>query len=153
MPKEYVFEFQGTKENFLDMLNQIPSYDGKLYYIDEYIVKLIGDEIHFGVERGGHSGGYWFVPTITETDNCVVFRGTVQYIGPNKNAKGVKKNLDKICGFLLLIMVLPVVLIFMLYAMMKWCIRKLRKQTNLKEKTTEDRLYDLMENYLSCTGK
>ena len=59
-PKEYVFRFQGSKEEFLYLLDQKAS--GKqLRYMGNYMIELIDDEIHFGVERGGHSGGYWFV--------------------------------------------------------------------------------------------
>lgn len=79
MSKEYMFEFAGTKEDFMNSLNRFShdtSYSsGTFCYFDNYIVKLIGDEIHFGVARGGHSGGYWFVPTITDFGNKMEFRG------------------------------------------------------------------------------
>lgn len=151
MSKEYVFEFQGTKEMFLDILNQFPNSDGKFYYINDYIVKIMGDEIQFGVERVGYSGGYWFIPIITEFDNRIEFSGTVQYIGPNinENQGAIKKAIDKVGEFLLLILVLPIVLIFKLYTIIEWCIRKVCKRTEPKAKTTEDKLYDLMENHLN----
>lgn len=70
MSKEYTFEFIGKKEEFFNILNSYPSNtsysDDKFYYFDDFIVKVTGDEIHFGVARGGHSGGYWYVPSITE---------------------------------------------------------------------------------------
>jgi hypothetical protein len=72
---------------FLNNLNRFEhneSYSGnKFYYFDDYIVKLVGDDIHFGVARGGHSGGYWFIPTITSFDNRIEFRGSIRYIGPD----------------------------------------------------------------------
>lgn len=67
MSKEYVFEFPGTREEFMNVLNQYPNDNGKLYCFDGYIVTLIGDEIRFGVERCGHSGGNWFTPKITDS--------------------------------------------------------------------------------------
>jgi hypothetical protein len=150
MPKEYIFEFQGTKEMFLDRLNQFPNNDGKFYFFNDYIVKLVGDEIHFGVERGGHSGGYWFIPIITEFDNQIEFRGTVQYIDPNTNQGAIKKAIDKVGEFLLLILILPIVLVIKLYTIIKWCIRKVCKRPKPRVRTTEDKLYELMENHLNC---
>lgn len=63
MAKEYVFEFSGTKEDFLNHLKRFHhnvSYSGgSFYYFDDYIVKVIDEEIHFGVAKRGHSHGYW----------------------------------------------------------------------------------------------
>ena len=53
MSQEYTFEYPGTKQMFLDSLKQFPSNDNNFYYFDNYIVKLVGDEIHFGIERAG----------------------------------------------------------------------------------------------------
>ena len=152
MPKEYVFEFQGTKEMFLDVLNQFSNNDDNYFYFDDYIVKLSGDKIHFGVERCGHSGGYWFIPTIAEFDNRIVFSGTVQYIDPytNENQSSIKKTIDKSWEILLFILTLPLVLLYKLYTIIEFCIRKVFKRTKPKVKTTEDKLYDLMEQHLNC---
>lgn len=152
MSKKYTFEFKGTKEMFLNILNQFPNNDGKFYYFNDYIVKIIGDEIHFGVERGGHSGGYWYVPSITERDGRIKFCGTVKYIGPDADRGKIKKVIDGIGDFLLFILILPIILIFKLYTIVEWCVRKVCKRTKPKEKTTEDKLYDLMENHLNCIG-
>lgn len=151
MSKEYVFEFQGTKEMFLDTLNQFPNNDGKFYYFNNYIVKLIGDEIHFGVD-GAHSGGYWFIPKITEHDNRIEFSGTVQFIGQKTDAnQGEIKKVSNIIGeILLFILILPFLLITKLYTIIKRCIKKLCKCTTPKAKNPEDKLYDLMERHLNC---
>lgn len=69
MLQEYVFEFPGAKEDFLNSLNRFshnPSYSNGTFFFDDYIVELIDEEIHFGIARAGHSGGYWFIPTITD---------------------------------------------------------------------------------------
>ncbi len=65
MSKSYSFDFSGTKEMFLNQLNEYPNNNQKFFYFDDYIVELSENEVRFGVARGGHSGGYWFVPTIT----------------------------------------------------------------------------------------
>ena len=80
MAKKYVFRFEGTKDMFLDQFNWSNGYFddmAKYKHINDYILKLIGTEIHFGVERGGHSGGYWYVPTIIEFDDHIEFEGKI----------------------------------------------------------------------------
>ena len=157
MSKEYMFEFPGTRKDFMNTLNRFShnaSYtSGTFYYFDDYIVKLIGDEIHFGVARGGHSGGYWFVPTITDLGNKMEFRGEIRYIGPNDNRGSFKKAIDSVGYFLLLILVLPIVLIIRGYLFIEWLVRKIFNRPKPKEKTNEERLFDLMENYFGCIGK
>lgn len=158
MSQEYVFEFSGTKEAFLNSLNRFShnfSYsNGTLYYFDDYIVKLVDEEIHFGVARGGHSGGYWFIPTITDLDDRIEFRGTIRYIGPSSENRGAfKKAIDGIGEFLLLVLILPIALVVRIYMFIEWLVRKIFNRPKPKEKTNEERLSDLMENYFGCVGK
>ena len=158
MSKEYMFEFPGTKEDFMNSLNRFShnaSYSsGTFYYSDDYIVKLAGDKIHFGVARGGHSGGYWFVPTITDLGEKMEFRGEIQYIGPSSENRGTfKKAIDGIGDFLLLILILPIVLIIRGYMLVEWLVRKIFNRPKPKEKTNEERLFDLMVNYFGCVEK
>ncbi len=153
MPKKYVFEFSGTKDMFLDTLRQFPNNDGKFYYFNDYIVKLIDDKIHFGVERCGHSGGNWFISTITEFDDRIELAGEIQYVGPQGERSAIVKSIDGVGEFLLFILLLPIILGFTLYRLIKWCIRKICKRTEEKPKTTEDKLYDLMETHLHCIGR
>ena len=138
--------------NTLNRLSHNDSYSsGTFYYFDDYIVKLVGDEIHFGVARGGHSGGYWFVPTITDLGEKMEFRGEIQYIGPSSENRGAfKKAIDGIGEFLLLILILPIALVIRIYMFMEWLIRKMFNRPKTKEKTNEERLFDLMENYFGC---
>lgn len=157
MSKEYVFEFPGTKEDFLNSLNRFShhaSYSGAtIYYFDAYIVKLIGGEIHFGVARGGHSGGYWFVPTITDLGDNMEFRGTIQYIGSGDKRRAFKKTIDRVGDFLLLVLFLPIALIVRVYLFIEWLVRKIFNRPKPKEKTNEECLLDLMENYVGCVLK
>ena len=153
MSKTYVFTFFGTKEDFFNYLNASlnhASYEGKFFYFNDYIVKLVDNEIHFGVERGGHSGGYWYIPTITEFSDRIVFSGTIQYVGPADNRGKIKKTIDSIGEFLLLILVLPIVWLYKFYALIEWTIRKVFNRPKPKTKTTEERLHDLMEGHFGC---
>ena len=107
MSRKYVFEFVGTKKDFLNMLNSYPVYSmyngEKIYSIDDFFVKVRDDIIHFGVERGDHCGGYWFVPIIAEYDDKVEFYGSVKYIVSDAHRGKVEKIFDKIYEILLYI--------------------------------------------------
>ena len=126
---------------------------GTFYYLDDYIVELIGEEIRFGIARGGHSGGYWFVPTITDFGDRLEFRGKIRYIGPNENRGFFRKAIDRVGDFLLLIFILPIVLVIWGYMLIEWLVRKIFNRPKPKEKTNEERLFDLMENYFGCIRK
>ena len=158
MPKKYAFEFPGTKQDFFDTLNRLSrnaSYsNGSFFHFDDFIIELVDDEIRFGVARGGHSGGYWFVPTITEQEDTIEFRGSIQYIGPySENQSAFKKTIDGIGEFLLLILFLPIVLIIRGYMLIEWLARKIFNRPKPKAKTNEERLFDLMENYFGCANR
>ena len=158
MAKEFVFKFNGTREEFLNSLNRFAhtaAYsDGTFYYFDDYMVKRVNDEIHFGVARGGHSGGYWYIPTITERDGKTEFRGTIQYIGPGSESQGgVWKLIDWFELVLRMVVVLPIAALVLAYRFFDGLIRKLRGCPKPKEKTNEERLLDLMVNYFGCVGE
>ena len=158
MTKEHVFEFNGTKEEFLSGFNRFGHHaaysDETIYYFEDYMVKRIGDEIHFGVARGGHSGGYWYIPTITELDGKMEFRGTIQYIGPGSERQGgVQKLIDGIELVLGAIVVLPIAALVLAYRFFDGLIRKLWGRPKPKEKSNEERLFDLMVKHFGCVGK
>ena len=166
MSKTYVFEFMGTKEDFLNRLNVLfthnITYSGiRYYYFSDYIIKIMDNEIHFGVERGGHSGGYWFIPTMAEFDDRIEFCGSIRYVGPEDNRyigpednRGrIGKAIDHIGEFLLFILLLPIFLILKLYTFVEWIIRKIGNRPKPPIPTTEDRLLNLMETHLNCVRK
>ena len=158
MAKEYSFVFYGTKEEFLNKLSRFKadvSYSrGTFFYLDDYIVERIDDEIHFGIARGGHSGGYWFIPTITYLDDRIEFRGKIQYIGAkDKKRSAFKKMFDGIEEVLLFVFLLPIVLIVRGYLLVEWLVRKICNRPKPKEKTNKERLFDLMKNYFNCVAE
>ena len=153
MEKQYIFEFDGTKEQFLEQLKQFPSYTRNHYRLDDYLVELSGDEIRFGVMRCGHSGGDWFIPTVTEVDGKTIFSGKISYIDPYTKDKGIRKSINVIEEILMWILLLPLVVIVYVYLFFDWIVRKIINKPRPKEETSEDNLFDLMENYLNCTRK
>lgn len=163
MADSYSFEFPGTKKAFCKQFTEFSHHaysDGSFYYFDNYIVEFDDDEIRFGVERAGHSGGQWYIPAITERGGKTYFTGTIQYIGPkaapaDPDSPPLRKYLDKLGQWLLFLAVLPLVLIVYVVvkaaAFFKWIIRKTLRRPTAQPKTTEEKLLDLMENHLHCT--
>lgn len=149
MSKNYSFEFSGTKEMFLNQLNKHPNNNQRFFYFDDYIVETYENEVRFGV-AGGPSGGYWFVPTITELDGKTIFNGTIQYVDHYSGEKGIKKHANKIEEILLWIILLPIILIVKLCIFFSWLVQKVFKRTKPKEESLEDKLFNLMENHLNC---
>ena len=150
MSKSYSFVFLGTKEMFLNQLNKYPNNNQKFFYFDDYIVEISDNEVRFGVARGGHSGGYWFVPTITEHGGKTAFCGTIEYNDPYTSEKGIKKIVNKIEKILLWIILIPIIIIVKVCLFFSWVVRKILKRTKSKQESLEDRLYNLMENHLGC---
>ena len=159
MAERYAFEFPGTMAEFLKKLEPWPTYtnldEDKYYYIQDYIVKITDNAMQFGVERAGHSGGLWFIPLITEYDDRIVLTGTLEYIGPNDNGPRSKwkKFKDGFAEGLMYILLVPIVLGILLYRFGKKMICKLFGKPIPQEKTTEEKLFDLMENHLACVRK
>ena len=114
MAKEYIFKYADSKESFLTILDSFHTNNSRFYYFDDYIIQVLDDEIRFGIERAGHSGGNWFISKFKEENDQIEFRGTIQYIGPENSTTRTKtqKILDKIGLFLLSILLFPVLAIF-----------------------------------------
>ena len=159
MSREYVFEFSGTKEDFFNKLNSFHNNSGEFYFFDNYIVEKVNDEVRFGVERAGHSGGHWFVPTITEYEDKIELKGTIEYIGTQNNSTNSKEKrfIEKVREILLYILVLPLALVVFLFMKihnaLKWIVQKIRRQPIVKVENTEEKLFYLMENHLGCVRK
>ena len=165
MSQEYIFEFHGTKQDLLLKLNISPNYtssNDRRYYFNDYIIELSNDEIHFGIQRAGHSGGYWFVPKTTIKENIIEFRGTIEYIPPDSNSDSIEKSVfkrsfEKIGEFLFYILVtVPIIVLFLImkvFELFKWIISKILRRPIVKEKTTEEKLFCLMETHLGCIRK
>ena len=152
MSKEYRFVFHGTKAMFLDSLKRFPNNDNTFFYFDNYIIELNEDKICFGIERSGHSGGYWFTSTITEVDDKIEFSGTIHYVDSHTDEEQhtFKRAISKFNTLLLSLLLLPLALILKLFDIIKWCIGKLLKQSKPASMSTEDKLYNLMEKHLNC---
>ena len=155
----YSFEFPGTREMFLSQLKQYPNSGQSFYRIDDCIVTVSDDGYTFGIEKGGHSGGYWFKPTVTETDGKLVFKGAIEDIRSIAAVKEKPKEIAKKC--LLFVLLLPILLPIKIYQWIHLLIErikaKIKKQPLPKKETAkkrtirlENRLAHLMVDILNC---
>lgn len=145
-----VYRFQGTKDQFLERLSAYPfSYD--TYYVKRYLVKVSDDEFCFGIERSGHSDGFWFVSKMVEHDTYLEFVGTIQFVAKNRSNRTMKFS-DWFSIAILMLLMLPLLLVLSVcYGIVwcfSWCVKKLFKFAILK--TQEEKLCELMEKYLTC---
>ena len=97
----------------------------------EYLLNLSG--------RGAQSHAEY---SITEVDDKTIFCGTIQYIGPYANEKGIRKVISKVEEFLLEVLLLPIIIIVKVYQLFSWAIQKATGRTKSKEESLEDKLYD-----------
>lgn len=148
MAKNYSFQFPGTQEDFLSLLNKYTNNDNKFYFFDDYIVKIENGKYKFGVSRGGHSGGYWYLPEMSEKNGLLCFNGKIQYISLCCPEKGIKKVMNTIEEILLYIILFPLILIVKCCLLIASLIKKWKGAP--KEVTIEDKLFDLMVNHLHC---
>ena len=149
MQKNYIFEFSGSKDELCNMITTKFPQQYLEYYVKDYIIKLEDDQICFGIERSGHSGGNWFIPTITEFDDRIELCGKIQYIGPQYKRNKLQKITDCIGYALMFVLLFPIITVLWFYRFI--VLNKILKQP--KPQTTEEKLFDLMENHLNCTRK
>lgn len=136
MSKNYTFIFPGTREEFDDILNKYrESYE---FREDGFLIETNGDKLSFGIERSGYTRGFWYIPTITETDGKTVFSGKITC--------SEKKTVGDI-------LFTPIALIIKLYFHILLLTEKRLGHPPQKEEKTEDRLFTLMEDRLGCISK
>jgi len=151
--KEYTFVFDGTREALFCKARALQkANDASLH--TNYLITVKEDEISFGIARAGHSGGYWFVPEITEAEGKILLHGTLRYVGPlpDENRTRLQKLKEALKTAFLLLLSLPFLLIFAIGHWIRRFFRWIARKPKLAV-TTEERLYDLMGNYMQCQRK
>lgn len=71
--KIYIFTTPLPPADFRLNLREAVYDSGHLLYEDT------PNGFDLGIERGGHSGGYWYTATLTETENGTEMRGEIVY--------------------------------------------------------------------------
>ena len=133
--KKYCFSFDGNLDEFnTTVKGYIENQD------DDFLFSEEGGKYSFGIHRGGHSGGYWYAPEYCETDDPLIIKGRIEYVGPKAG------KLDEI---ILVILLFPVIVLFYLMRGIIWLYRRIiGKQTSLQPEEIE--LNTLMIEKLGC---
>lgn len=106
-----------------------------------------------GIERGGHSGGYWYTATITETEDGTEMRGEIvfrTFHGDEEVRKNAKwKKISE--WILIVIFFLPVLLIALPTWGIMLLIGKLRGKPVEATMSTEEKLIRFMTEVMGCS--
>ena len=143
--KIYVYEYSYKKEYLFEKLNNRKGLYHN-YCAGEYLI-IIKNECEFwlGVERGGHSGGYWYIAKIEEKNNKTIISGKIVY-NPDEEGKERTETFGDLVWF---IVFFPLIFILNFFDIIVSLFSKIFK---IKEKdlSTSDKLDKFMLNYLDC---
>ena len=150
---EYVYEYPHTKEHLLDQLNDRRGINHN-YCFGDYLIDIKNDNFFFlGVERGGHSGGYWYVARIEESGTgAPIIRGSIVH-NPDSDGNPQKESfMDKIEFLFLYVVLLPVILVIKTIQLFRFLLLRIRKQP-VPRPAEEVKLDRFMTDYLHCTKR
>lgn len=108
-----------------------------------------------GIERGGHSGGYWYTATVTETEHGTEMRGEIVYRslhGDGSYREATKWEKAKETLFVILVGLLCLIPILVIYAVqgILRLIGKIRKKPLEITMSTEEKLTHFMTEVMGC---
>lgn len=110
---------------------------------------------NLGIERGGHSGGYWYVATVNETESGTEMRGEIIYRslhgdGSCREATKWEKLKEKL--FIVMVGLLCLIPILIIYAVrgILLLIGKLRGKPVEVTMSTEEKLTHFMTEVMGC---
>ncbi len=153
MERTYAYRFHGKPEEFSERVRMV--HEQHSPSLSEYILTIDNTgQCRFGIERRGHSGGIWYIPTVCEQDEETVISGTLEhgdgYRGmDSKHAKSrLAKWFDWVDAALFLIILLPLWICLGIYCLFDWVRCRIRKIP--KAPTTEKKLDYLMVSCLGC---
>lgn len=109
-----------------------------------------------GIERGGHSGGWWYTATLTETEDGTEMRGEIVYRslhGDGSCREATKWEKVKETLFVILVGLLCLIPILIIYAIqgILRLIGKLRGKPLEITLSTEEKLIRFMTEVMGCS--
>lgn len=110
-----------------------------------------------GIERGGHSGGYWYTATLTKTEGGTEMRGEIVYRslhgdGSYREATKWEKAKDVIFTvFVALLCLIPILVIYAVQGILR-LIGKLRGKPVEATMSTEEKLTHFMTEVMGCNA-
>ena len=143
--KIYTYEYPYKKEYLFEKLNNRKGCYHN-YCEGEYLITLKNEcEFWLGVERGGHSGGYWYIAKIEEKNDKTIISGKIVH-NPDEEGKERSKTWRDVVGFIIFS---PLILMLNLIEIVVTLFSKIIK-TQEKHLSTSDKLDKFMLNYLNC---
>ena len=149
--KIYIFTTPLPPADFKRNLREAVQNSGHLLYEDT------PNGFDLGIERGGHSGGYWYVATLTETENSTEMRGEIVYRslhGDGSYREATKWEKSKETLFVILVGLLCLIPILVIYAVqgILRLIGKIRKKPLEITLSTEEKLTRFMTEVMGCSA-
>ena len=148
--QEYVYQYPHSKEHLLDKLNDRRGINHN-YCFGDYLIDIKNDDFFFlGVQRGGHSGGYWYVARIEENEyGTTSIRGRIVY-NPDNNGNPQKETImEKIEFILLNVILLPIILVIKSIQFIRILLLKIQNKP-VPCPGEEMKLDKFMIDYLCC---
>ena len=147
--KIYAFTIHLPPTDFKQSLREAVYESGHLLYEDT------PTGFDLGIERGGHSGGYWYAATMTETEGGAEMRGEVVYRSYHKDGKlredtKGEKIREWLGIALIVIFFSPVFLIALAIWGIMLLIGKLRGKPVEATMSTEEKLTHFMTEVMGC---
>ena len=142
----YTYFFQ--KEHLIDKLKKYKGYDDYLIHIGD------NNRISIGIERAGHSGGYYYVADIYEENSQTKINGKI-VLNPDENGNPIieeiskKEKIKNTIGIVVITILFGwlILLIYGIFEIYSLFTKDKRKKIKL---TKEQKLDNLMINYLCC---
>lgn len=147
--KIYIFTTPLPPTDFKQSLREAVYDSGHLLYEDTQ------NGFDLGIERGGHSGGYWYTATMTETEAGTEMRGEIVYRslhgdGSYREATKWEKAKDVIFTvFVALLCLIPILVIYAVQGILR-LIGKIRKKPLEITLSTEEKLTRFMTEVMGC---
>ena len=135
--------------DFKQKLREAVHNDGSLLYEDT------PSGFDLGIERGGHSGGYWYIATLTESDGVTEIWGEIVYCSYHKNGEYREDTKwEKIREWLGIVLIViffsPVFLIALAIWGIMLLIGKLRGKPVEATMSTQEKLTHFMTEVMGC---
>ena len=147
--KIFAFTTHLPPADFKLNLREVVHSKGSLLYEDT------PNGFNLGIERGGHSGGYWYVATVNETESGTEMRGEIIYRslhgdGSCREATKWEKLKEKL--FIVMVGLLCLIPILIIYAVrgILLLIGKLRGKPVEVTMSTEEKLTRFMTEVMGC---
>ncbi len=149
------------KDKTFAFTTPLPSTDFKLnlreavYDSGHLLYEDTPNGFDLGIERGGHSGGYWYTATMTETEAGTEMRGEIVYRslhgdGSYREATKWEKAKDVIFTvFVALLCLIPILVIYAVQGILH-LIGRLRGKPVEATMSTEEKLTHFMTEVMGC---